>query len=454
MTQPGPDIALGTASPGTQNAFETRPLAETASPELDSRRAWQLLWSERSFILSATILACVAATIIALLIPKQFDSTTRIIPDTQSGSNLNMLLALAGRTPMGGAAADLLGIKTPGAIYIEFLQSRTVQDHMIDRFDLMKLYRARYRKDARKELAKRTSISEERKTGLITIIVTDNSPARAQQMSKAYVDEVNSVAAHLNMSAAARERQFIEERLKAVKQELDKAEVQLSDFSSKNVTLDVKEQAKSMVTAAATLQGELIAAKSELAGMEQIYSDNNARVRTVRARIAELEKQMRKLGGNASSSSASTLPPGELYPSIRQLPVLGLKYAELYRQAKIDETVYELLTEQCELAKIQEAKELPTVRVLDEADLPERKSFPPRALIVLGTGLLSLIVAGGWVVLCERWATVDSKDPQKALLLEIWSDVRNPFAKRISRGVRSHYIAEPASVRRDGPENG
>src|SRR5207302_7098983 len=123
--------------------------------------------------------------------------------------------------------------------------------------------------------------------------------------------------------------------------------------------------------------------ESELAGLRQIYSDNNVRVRSVRARIAELKHQLEKIGGKGEGSDEQQT---SLYPSIRKLPLLGVPYADLYRRTRVQEAVFETLTQEYELAKVAEAKEIPSVRVLDAADVPEHKSFPPRlAIIFLGT---------------------------------------------------------------------
>src|SRR5262249_16225316 len=115
-----------------------------------------------------------------------------------------------------------------------------------------------------------------------------------------------------------------------------------------------------MVESEATLEGQLVAAESELEGLEQIYTDNNIRVRSLRARIAALKQQVENFSGNkADPTSPQSQIAGDL-PSLRKLPVVGVRWANLYREAKIQETVYEMLTQEYELAKIQEAKELPT----------------------------------------------------------------------------------------------
>jgi capsule polysaccharide export protein KpsE/RkpR len=230
--------------------------------------------------------------------------------------------------------------------------------------------------------------------------------------------------ADLSTSSAHRERVFLEERLKVAKQELDDATNALAQFSSKNNTIDIQTEGKAMLDAAASLAGELIAAQSQLEGLRQIYTDNNPRVRSLNARVAELREQLDKLGGTQESAATSTDPPSGIassipFPSIRNLPLLGAKYADYYRDAKIQETVFELLTEQYELAKVQEAKETPSVKVLDPGRSPEKKSYPPRLMIVLLGTLLALAVTGAWVLATKYWDELHSSDPRKVLAEEV-----------------------------------
>jgi len=434
----------------TQTATKQQPEAaqqpvtgEISLPEmpLEDSREWQaeqlrLFWGRRRFFFRAGAIGLLVSTLVAFLIPKSYTSTTQLMPpDPQSTSGMAMMAAMAAKAGGGlaGVAGDLLGLKSSGALFIGVLRSETSQDRLIQKFDLRKIYGTRLVTDARKKLDENTSISEDKKSGIITISVTDHSPQRAAALASAYVDQLNSLVSELSTSSAHREREFLEERLKVAKTDLDDASNQLAQFSSKNNTLDIQQEGKAMLDAAGTIAGEMIAAQSQLEGLRQIYTDNNSRVRSLNARVAELRKQLEKLGGTQANpgnttkaSSGETADPsaakaggGLPYPTIKSLPLLGAKYADFYRRAKIQETVYELLTEQYELAKVQEAKETPSVKVLDPARIPEKKSFPPRLVImVLGT-FLTFALSVVWVMGAARWKEADPQDPRKVLLHEV-----------------------------------
>lgn len=399
----------------------------------------RLFWANRPLLLRTGIYAILASTLIAFLIPPRYQSVTRLMPpDGQSGTGLGLLAAMAGRSDVGGLAGlagDLLGVKSSGELFVGILGSQTVQDRLIEDYQLKKVYHDSKIEDARKDLAQHTDVSEDRKSGIISIAVTDHDPKRAAAMAQSYVGELNRLVAQVSTSSARRERIFLEERLQNVKTDLDTAAKNFSEFASKNTAIDIPAQGKAMVEAAATLQGELIAAQAEVSGLQQIYTNNNMRVRAAEARINELQKKLNEIGGTGSQDALKS--DNSLYPSIRKLPLLGVTYADLYRQTKIQETVYELLTQQYELAKVQEAKEIPTVRVLDPAIVPTKKSFPPRTVVVtLGT-MLGITIAMTWILGKTRWDSVEASDPRKMFAMEVFTTVQAGIPKFSRNGARA-----------------
>jgi uncharacterized protein involved in exopolysaccharide biosynthesis len=404
----------------------------------------RLLLDQRFLLLRIAACGLVLSTVLAFLIPKQFESRTQLMPpDSESGSGLASLMALAGRSGggLGMLAGDMLGLKTSGSLFIAILRSQTVEDRIIDQFDLKSVYHVRRMQDARRILEANTQVSEDRKSGVIAINVTDQSPQRSAEIAQAFVTELDRLVADLNTSAAHRERVFLEGRLKAVKQDLDASAKEFSQFASKNAAIDIKEQGRAMVEAAATLQGHLIAAQSELEGLRQIYADTNVRVHAVRARIDELQKKLEQMGGTSLSANQN-LESGELYPSIRKLPLLGVTYAELYRNNKIQETVFELLTQQCELAKVQEAKETPSVKVLDVAKVPEKKSFPPRLSIMFIGTMFALMLGTVWILGKASWEDIDSAHPAKLLVQDGYSKIKADLGLAPGNGTRFHQMRD------------
>lgn len=397
-------------------------------------------WRHRRTILKATVYGLIVSTAIAFLIPKQYESSARIMPPEQ-GLSPTIMAALTGHMlpgNLGALAGSFLGIRSSSTVFVELLKSRTVKERLVDRFGLQNLYRKWYRQDAIKKLGKRTDIVEDRKTGVITITVSDTDRQRARDMAQAYLDELNILVARVNTSAAGRERQFIEQRLVSVKRDLSDAENQLSAFSTKNATLDVKEQTRAMVEATAKLQGQLIVARSELGSIDQIYGPDNVRVRAARARVSELDQALKRATGGGTSDELSDDAP---YPPLRALPSLAVQWADLYRRVKIQETVFDLLTQEYEMARIEEAKSIPTISVIDSPSWPERKSFPPRLIIMLSGMLLSAGVCFLVILRRAEWTVLDETDPRKHLLRGMILDLKreHPSFFRLRARSNNHH---------------
>jgi uncharacterized protein involved in exopolysaccharide biosynthesis len=384
----------------------------------------RILWENRRMLGWSLVWGFVVSLVVVLLLPKGYEATAKLMPpETGSGNGAALMAALAtrGAGMLGSLAGELMGVKGNGPVFVEILESRTVADRLIDEFQLSREYHTTKIEYTRKKLEAHTKISEDRKSGVITITVTSRDPSRAAAMAQAYVGELDRLVSQLSTSSARRERIFLEERLVTVKSDLDSAATQFSEFASKNTAIDIPAQGKAMVEAAAVLQGQLIAAEAEASGLEKIYTVNNVRVRALQARIGELREQLQKLGG--SSSPAEVRSDNSLYPSIRKLPLLGVTYADLFRRTKIEETVYELLTQQYELAKVQEAKEIPSVKVLDSAVVPTVKSSPHRVVLTLCGTFLALCGTAAWILLRKRWTEIDPTDPGRLLAEEMATSV-------------------------------
>lgn len=406
----------------------------------------RLLWNARAWLGKVLLCGLVGSLAVAFLIPQRYESTAQLMPpDKTSSSGLSMLGGLLGGGSSGtgsalpGLMGSFLGLGTSGDLFLGVIESRTAQDDLITKFDLRKVYGERYWNGAREKLANRTDVSIDKKSGIITISVTDRSPQRAAAMAQEYINELNWVMTQLNTSSAHRERVFLEQRLQQVSQDLETAEKNFGEFARKNVALDIPAQGRTMVAATASLEGELIATQTELQGLKEIYTDNNVRVKAAQARADELRRQLDKLGGETgdkpNSQDASQSSP---YPNIRELPVLGITYADLLRSTKVEEAIFAVLTQEYELAKVEEAKEIPSVKVLDAPNVPEKKSFPPRLLISVGGALLFL--AGGivWILGRVQWQQMDHQDPARTFAHEVIGDVAKALPWPSTNGEGGH----------------
>ena len=394
----------------------TEPLiTEVSSVPENVRTEWRktldLLWSRRVLLVRVTAVGTLIAVLVAFLLPRKYTSTISLMPPSKQLPSGMMAAVgeLANNPQVGNYAAELLGAKSTGSMFVGVLQSRVVADALIDKFDLREVYDDKYYYQARRQLTKNTGISEDRKSGIISVSVTDRDRLRAQALATEYVAQLNHQVVALNTSDAHQERVFLENRLALYKADLDKAAAELGEYSSSHATLGLKEQATAELTGAAALQGQVIVAESDLQGLRQVYGEQNYRVKAGEARVSELRRQLRKATGRDMNSSDA-----DAYPSLRELPVLGIRYQELLRNATVAETIFVALQKRLELAKVEEAREVPAVQVLDPADLPEKYSWPPRPAIVLSGIVLTL-------GLCALYIWVDERLKRSG---GVWSFVR------------------------------
>jgi len=435
----------------------------SAAPAISSMLVVEVLWRERRFITRFTLCVLAVFTAVAFLVPNSYTAITRLMPPDYGG-NSGLELSLPALSDQGsggvgimGMASRLLGMNTSGELLLGVIRSQSVEDRVIAKRGLMKVYGDKFIEDGRRDLETRTSLATDYKTGIITVSVTDRNPALAAQIANEYVTELNQALVEVNTSSAHRERVFLEQRLQEVKQQAEDDAKEFALFSSQNAAVDIPEQAKSMVAAGAELQSQLIVAQAELKGLQQIYSTDNARVRAVRARVEELQTQLNKFGGkNVNPTTDASLSPDELYPSVRQLPLLGVKYLDLYRRGKVDEAVFELLTKEYEIAKIQEARAIPTAQVLDPALIPGKKSSPHRFRIMLAGLVAGFVFSSVYLAGRLVWDSASDSDPRRILLLDVFSTCQSATSKilllsKVRNGTRS--CADPKLERQNTISN-
>jgi len=373
-----------------QKNLNTTPTRNEAEDEINLLDYLLVLVKHKKMILLTTLAAFVLACGATLLMPNIYTATAKILPPSEGKGGLSAMLG-----GMGDLAA-LAGISAGGGsgdLYVAMLQSRTVSDAIIGRFDLMQVYEQEFRTLAYEALNKHVSVSLGKKDGIISVSVDDEDPERAAAMANAYVDELKKLNIELNLSNAGRERLFLERRLAVVKSDLVLAEENLRQFQEQNKAIRIDAQASAIIEAIAQLKAELAGKEVQLGVLLSYQTEQNPDVKALREGVAQIKDQIRRLEQSPSGKEVT----GDVFITTADVPALGVQYARLLRDFKVQETLFELLTKQYEVAKISEAKNTSTIQVLDEAFVPDKKSKPKRSLIVLMVtfvaGFMSVILA-------------------------------------------------------------
>jgi uncharacterized protein involved in exopolysaccharide biosynthesis len=317
-----------------------------------------------------------------------FRAETKILPPQQGSSSIAAQLL----NQMGGFAnlsSSAVGIKSPNEMYIGILRSRTVYDKIIERFGLMKLYDVKYREDARNILAKALKATSG-KDGMIAVAVEDRDPKRASDMANAFVEEMTGVSRGLALSEAAQRRLFFEEQLKDVKMALASAEEGIKGFQEKTGALKIDDQARAVIQGIGNLRAQIAAREVQYKVAQTFATPQNPDLQRIEEELRGLKVELNKLEQKGGNSPDPLMPTGKM-------PSVGMEYLRKLRDVKYNETLYELLAKQYEMARLDEARDAVVIQVIDKAVQPERKVKPKKAIIVtlstIGGFFFSILLA-------------------------------------------------------------
>jgi tyrosine-protein kinase Etk/Wzc len=302
------------------------------------------------------------------------------------------------------STAQTLGVNLPGMaatpadIFISILKSRTMADDVVKRFHLLDRYEVKFMQDARTRIegVTRFEVTKEKVT---KIMVEDKDPVLAAEMANFPVAHPDHLNRTKGVSKASENRKFVEGRLKETEEKLVKAEEALKEFQAQNRTGAIEAQSKAMVEAAETIQAQIMAQKVQLQVMGSYLSADNPEVARVQSSINKLRKELHSM--ESGKGGKDRLPGDRLRPAITTVPALALEYGRLARDLKVQETLYALVVSQYEQAKLTEARDTPTVQVLDPAIPAEKKSRPKISLNLLIAGMLSLLMSIFWAFFRE-----------------------------------------------------
>jgi len=318
-----------------------------------------------------------AAALISLVVPSTYTATTKIMPPQQTQSISNAILGQLG--PLAGLAGKDLGARNPSELFVAILKSETLEDALIQKFDLKAVYGKKMQEDARKRFESRSDIVAT-KEGIISISVSDRDPKRAAAIANGYVDQLYKLNQTLAVSEAGQRRLFFEQQLQQEKNNLSDAEVAMQKTEEKSGLIQLDSQTRATIAGNSELEAEIAATEVQLRSMGSFETPENPDYIHVQQQLNALQAQLAK--------SKSKRGPGASQFGTRTIPELGLEYVRRMRDMKYHEALYELLMRQYEAARIDEAKSASIIQVLDKALVPERRSAPRRSLYVL-IGLLA-----------------------------------------------------------------
>jgi len=359
-----------------------------------------------------------------LFMPNVYTARTSLLPPLQNSSSSAAALSGLNSLGLGGIAATF-GVSDPGKLYVGMLTSRTVADRLIERFKLKEYYYGKdsedtKQEDVRKYLVASSAVSQT-KDGIISIEVEDEKPEMAAALANAYVDELYKLNETLAVTEASQRRLFFEKQLVIAREGLSNAEQNLKRTQERTGLIEIDGQAKVIIESIAKLRAQVAAKEVEIQSLGLVATDRNPQYVRAQEELRGLRGQLNRLERNQ--------PGGADIFASKQVPEASLAYIRNLREVKYYERIYELLSQQYEVARVDEARNASLVQVLDKAIPPDKASGPRRSLYVIVVTLLTLGVTMATAFIQEEMTKLDVVQQRKYALLRSYLGFKEPFKK-------------------------
>ncbi|MFZ6755156.1 GumC family protein [Undibacterium sp. Dicai25W] len=363
----------------------------------------------------------IAGLAISLVLPNVYKANTKILPPQQSQSTASAMLSQLGG--LAGGAGAALGIKSPNDLYIALLKSRALTDKLIQRFDLQKRYEQKFMESTRKQLDGSSTIAAG-KDGLISIDFEDKDPKVAAAIANAYVEELTVLTSKFALTEASQRRVFFEKQLELAKDKMIAAETALSSGIDSKGMMSVDAQSKAVLETVARLRANISAKQIQLKAMQAFVTPSNNEYKRANQELLGMQDELAKLekgsASNAASKSESAMQASETVANAGKPAEAGASNIQLLRDVKYYQMLYEMLAKQYEVARLDEAKDIPIIQVLDKAIEPEHKFKPQRALITIAAAFFGLVLA-----LVAAFVSEALNQPKSAEDAEKWRQLKS-----------------------------
>jgi uncharacterized protein involved in exopolysaccharide biosynthesis len=357
------------------------------------RSLLQIALRRSNLVIVETAVLILLVAVLAILLPNLYTATVAMMPQ-QGGSSSAAMLAQLGNLGALASMGGGLSMKNPNDTQVALLKSRTTEYAMVERFQLQAEYHKRYVSSARARWEKMTSIDSGLKDGLIRLSVTDRNPQRAAELANGWVEEYRRVAAGLALTEAAQRRMFFEREVNGERDELERAEDNLKDTEDRTGVLELDGQARALIASAALLRAQIAAKQVEIRAMREFATSENPDMARAEQELSGMEGQLTAMDVDSDHAT------GDLIAPKGKVTQTGLEFARALREEKFHEAMYELLTRQYEVARVDEARQGSNIQVIDPAIPPDRPGSHYRLWIFLA-GLvfaLPLALITAWIV--------------------------------------------------------
>jgi capsule polysaccharide export protein KpsE/RkpR len=390
----------------------------------------EIILEWRMFFYKFVAVGTVISVIIAFLLPSEYITFSTVKGSGSSGLDFGKLMQGSGALSSLGAIADIAMPSGGGQVdyLVALLNSKTVQDSVINHFHLKEYYDTEKIEDTREELKLNTVINKNVQAELLSIGVFHKNPETALQITKHYVMVLNQLYTAVNEQSARNNREHLENRYLETLVELSKYEDSLKSFQQKYGVYDIEAQTSAAIKATAELKAQVLIKEVEIGVKKRIFGNNSEEIKVLASELQLLNGKIEEMfSGKSDNGTASVFIP------FKTAPDLGLRYVRLYRNVKIYNELIKVIVPMLEQARLQEKRESPSIVVVDKATMPEKKAKPKRMIIVLLSFFGLMSVALMYIFSAEHVRNVRRHDPERYQNLVRFSDALGGDIRTIFR---------------------
>lgn len=416
--------------------METKHPPQKETPLLD---LFLIVLDYRWIIIRNTLIALVASILLTFILPKKWTAETTLMPPEENSRS--------------GVSSMMEGVDLPGLSFskqtsstdllLELLKSRSLSSSILQRpfvykADTLPLYQIAGFPSVKIGTTKMHKFVQfmDSKQGMISIRVELGDPKLAAKVANAFVEELDRINQQKSVSRAKNSRLYLEEQLKSTHDQLVSATKQMAEFQQKNRAVSLENQMEASFKQTGELKGQIIAQEIKIAMMSEAMKPENPRL--IRAK-QELEEMKARYADLQTGSDSSRIDTTDIYVPFTDVPEIAVRMAELKRNVRVQETIWELLNQQYYQAKIEEARNTPSVQVLDLAVPPPFRSAPQRKLIVISLTLLSCIFSIFYAFTDHYINNLDPESEQKRKITTV-SDTLSGDYRQIKNTLKQRSL--------------
>jgi uncharacterized protein involved in exopolysaccharide biosynthesis len=383
----------------------------------------------RKMVIRNVIIVTILALIISLFLRPKFTATATVLPPS---SEQGTLAGLSGMFSAQAAFSFSLsnlgfaGLSRPSDLFAAILKSGRIESEIIKRFDLQKKFKTKTTYNTYKILDKITKVKVTPE-GIIEVSVTYQDKHLAADLANGFIEELDKFNTETRMTIGKRYRIFLENRLNQTIRDLAAAEDSLRKFQEKHRTVALDEEMKSAIGIIAKLKSEQVLREIQKGAWAGANDENNPYIQNLNQQIKAIEEQLSTIEFGHQDKNNPEFGAGFSMP-LSHLPEIIMELARLTRDFKVQESIYELLTQSFEQAKLMELRDTPTVQFLDQASPPEKKSWPKRSLIVIFAFCLSLTFSVLLVFVLEYYEDVKQNPGQHTEFINFKNQLKHDFS--------------------------